>query len=263
MRPGRGDLQPPQFFSFLVCFGASVWLLSLPLYRLVLFIFVGFSFVSRFNGVFHVFRPEQLHLLPTGGQRLLGAAANVGFKPEKPYTVQFNKRFFLSRPHSSLQEKPPSVDVAGASPESQSFIKQPSSSAKQLATASKDLDYSQLGDDELIVREEKRVSISWSRDASPAPLMSSSVTTSSSTNKSASPEQAALLSASMDSNVEREIAQGARKKSSTPLKSSQSEESQETVIERARVEEEQVERAPPTKAQLHQLAQAPTEPRKK
>lgn len=225
-----------------------------------------FPFVSRFNGVFHVFRPEQLHLLPTGGQRLLSAVANVGFKAGKNPIygrVQFNKRFYLSRTHSSLQEKPPGVDVPGACPESQSFIKQPSSSAKQLATASKDLDYSQLGDDELIVREEKRVSISWSRDASPAPLMSSSATTSSSTTKSASPEQAALLSASMDSNVEREIAQGARKKSSTPLKSSQSEESQETVIERARVEEEQVERAPPTKAQLHQLAQAPTEPRKK
>lgn len=145
--------------------------------------------------------------------------------------------------------------------ESQSLIKQPSSSAKQLASASKDLDFSQLGDDELIVREEKRVSISWSRDASPVPLMSSSATTSSSTTKSASPEHAALLSASMDSNVEREIAQGARKKSSTPLKSSQSEESQETVIERATVA--QVERAPPTKAQLHQLAQAPAEPRKK
>lgn len=226
---------------------------------------LAFPFVSRFNGVFHVFRPEQLHLLSTGGQRLLSAVANVGYKAGKKtlYRVQFNKRFCLSRPYSSLQEKPPGVDVPGASPESQSFIKQPSSSAKQLATASKDLDYSQLGDDELIVREEKRVSISWSRDASPAPLMSSSATTSSSTTKSASPEQAALLSASMDSNVEREIAQGARKKSSTPLKSSQSEESQETVIERARMEEEQVERAPPTKAQLHQLAQAPTEPRKK
>lgn len=147
-----------------------------------------------------------------------------------------------------------------AAPESQSFIKEPSSSKKQITTALQDLDYSQLGDDELVVREEKRVSISWSRDASPAPLMTSSATTTST--KSASPEQA--LSASTDSNVEREIAQGARKKSSTPLKSSQSEESQETVIERKLVEEAtpKVER-PPTKAQLHQLAQAPSEPRKK
>ncbi|KAH8410863.1 hypothetical protein KR222_002613 [Zaprionus bogoriensis] len=169
----------------------------------------------------------------------------------------------------SLQEKPPSVllDNSGASvsAESQSFIKQPSS--KQI-TSSRDLDFSQLGDDELIVREEKRVSISWSRDASPAPLMSSS-------SKSNTPEQA--LTASTDSNVEREIAQGARKKSSTPLKSSQSEESQETVIERKReAEQEQEPKAeaeveqettkverPPTKAQLHQLAQAPAEPRKK
>lgn len=147
-----------------------------------------------------------------------------------------------------------------AAPETQNFIKEPSSSSKQLTTALKDLDYAQLGDDELIVREEKRVSISWSRDASPAPLMTSSATTTST--KSASPEQG--LSASTDSNVEREIAQGARKKSSTPLKSSQSEESQETVIERKLVEEgtPKVER-PVTKAQLHQLAQAPTEPRKK
>ncbi|KAM8713423.1 hypothetical protein ACLKA7_013699 [Drosophila subpalustris] len=171
---------------------------------------------------------------------------------------------------SSLQEKPP-ILVLDSSPESQSFIKQPSS--KQSAT-SQDLDLSQLGDDELIVREEKRVSISWSRDASPAPLM-----TSSSSSKSASPEQA--LTASSDSNVEREISQGARKKSSTPLKSSQSEESQVTVIERKpKKEQEQLEKGnkneneneetvkmkeerPPTKAQLHQLAQAPTEPRQK
>ncbi|KAH8299811.1 hypothetical protein KR044_006174 [Drosophila immigrans] len=169
---------------------------------------------------------------------------------------------------SSLQEKPP-ILVLDATTESQSFIKQPSS--KAIAT-SQDLDYTKLGDDELIVREEKRVSISWSRDASPAPLMSSSVTTTTSS-KSASPEQA--LTASSDSNVEREISQGARKKSSTPLKSSQSEGSQVTVIERRPQEpqepkpEEEVEEVkvkderPPTKAQLHQLAQAPSEPRQK
>ncbi|XP_034476117.1 KN motif and ankyrin repeat domain-containing protein 2 isoform X2 [Drosophila innubila] len=166
---------------------------------------------------------------------------------------------------SSLQEKPP-ILVLDASPDSQSFMKQPSS--KQIVT-SQDLDLTQLGDDELIVREEKRVSISWSRDASPAPLMTSSATTTST--KSASPEQA--LTASSDSNVEREISQGARKKSSTPLKSSQSEESQETVIERKPKREQQEteneeqvnvkEERPPTKAQLHQLAQAPTEPRQK
>ncbi|XP_064552120.1 KN motif and ankyrin repeat domain-containing protein 2 isoform X2 [Drosophila montana] len=157
---------------------------------------------------------------------------------------------------SSLQEKPPNA-AHDLSPESQSFIKQPSS--KSTAT-SQDLDLTQLGDDELIVREEKRVSISWSRDASPAPLMTSSATTTST--KSASPEQA--LTASSDSNMEREISQGARKKSSTPLKSSQSEGSQVTVIERqADVEASPKEERPPTKAQLHQLAQAPSEPRKK
>ncbi|KRG05065.1 uncharacterized protein Dmoj_GI20892, isoform H [Drosophila mojavensis] len=157
---------------------------------------------------------------------------------------------------TSLQEKPPSAAL-DASPESQSFIKQPSSKS---TSTSKDLDFTQMGDDELIVREEKRVSISWSRDASPAPLMTSSATTTTST-KSASPEQA-----SSDSNVEREISQGARKKSSTPLKSSQSEGSQVTVIERKTEDAEPnstKEERPPTKAQLHQLAQAPTEPRQK
>ncbi|XP_023175451.1 KN motif and ankyrin repeat domain-containing protein 1 isoform X7 [Drosophila hydei] len=157
---------------------------------------------------------------------------------------------------TSLQEKPPSAAL-DASPEAQSFIKQPSS--KSSAT-SKDLDLTQLGDGELIVREEKRVSISWSRDASPAPLMTSSATTTST--KSASPEHA--LTASSDSAVEREISQGARKKSSTPLKSSQSEGSQVTVIERQTdVEPSTKEERPPTKAQLHQLAQAPAEPRQK
>ncbi|XP_017124771.1 KN motif and ankyrin repeat domain-containing protein 2 isoform X2 [Drosophila elegans] len=144
---------------------------------------------------------------------------------------------------SSLQEKPPvvsSFQAADPLGESQSFIKQPQ---KDL------LDLSLLGDDELIVREEKRVSISWSRDASPAPLMTSSGTT-----KSESPEQEPAMSSSSDSSppIDVQIAQGARKKSSTPLKSSQSEGSQVTVIEK-----------PATKAQLHQLAQAESEPRKK
>ncbi|KAH8401702.1 hypothetical protein KR009_007405, partial [Drosophila setifemur] len=146
---------------------------------------------------------------------------------------------------SSLQEKPPNVSSfqAAADPlgESQSFIRQPQ---KEL------LDFSQIGDDELIVREEKRVSISWSRDASPAPLMTSSGTT-----KSGSPEQELSMSTSSDFSppLDVQIAQGARKKSSTPLKSSQSEGSQVTVIEQPQA----------TKAQLHQLAQADSEPRKK
>ncbi|XP_017069177.1 KN motif and ankyrin repeat domain-containing protein 2 isoform X2 [Drosophila eugracilis] len=144
---------------------------------------------------------------------------------------------------SSLQEKPPTVSsfqTTDPLSESQSFIRQPQ---KDL------LDLSLLGDDELIVREEKRVSISWSRDASPAPLMTSSGTT-----KSESPEQEPAMSSSSDSSppIDVQIAQGARKKSSTPLKSSQSEGSQVTVIEK-----------PATKAQLHQLAQAESEPRKK
>ncbi|XP_016997404.2 KN motif and ankyrin repeat domain-containing protein 2 isoform X2 [Drosophila takahashii] len=144
---------------------------------------------------------------------------------------------------SSLQEKPPTVSsfqAADPLAESQSFIRQPQ---KDL------LDLSLLGDDELIVREEKRVSISWSRDASPAPLMTSSGTT-----KSESPEQEPAMSSSSESSppIDVQIAQGARKKSSTPLKSSQSEGSQVTVIEQ-----------PATKAQLHQLAQADSEPRKK
>ncbi|KAH8275660.1 hypothetical protein KR026_012220, partial [Drosophila bipectinata] len=145
---------------------------------------------------------------------------------------------------STLQEKPPSVSSFQTSdplPESQSFISQPQKES---------LDLSQIGDDELIVREEKRVSISWSRDASPAPLM-----TSSGTAKSESPDQDPLLSTSSDSGsppIDVQISQGARKKSSTPLKSSQSEGSQVTVIER-----------PATKAQLHQLAQADSEPRQK
>ncbi|KPU75819.1 uncharacterized protein Dana_GF12634, isoform E [Drosophila ananassae] len=145
---------------------------------------------------------------------------------------------------STLQEKPPSVSsfqTADPQAESQSFISQPQKES---------LDLSQIGDDELIVREEKRVSISWSRDASPAPLM-----TSSGTAKSESPDQDLLLSTSSDSGsppIDVQISQGARKKSSTPLKSSQSDGSQVTVIER-----------PATKAQLHQLAQADSEPRKK
>ncbi|XP_023175445.2 KN motif and ankyrin repeat domain-containing protein 2 isoform X3 [Drosophila hydei] len=179
----------------------------------------------------------------------LPAAAGASAAPKSP---KAERKALLS----SLQEKPPSAAL-DASPEAQSFIKQPSS--KSSAT-SKDLDLTQLGDGELIVREEKRVSISWSRDASPAPLMTSSATTTST--KSASPEHA--LTASSDSAVEREISQGARKKSSTPLKSSQSEGSQVTVIERQTdVEPSTKEERPPTKAQLHQLAQAPAEPRQK
>ncbi|XP_033252759.1 KN motif and ankyrin repeat domain-containing protein 2-like isoform X1 [Drosophila miranda] len=155
---------------------------------------------------------------------------------------------------SSLQEKPPTMSSfhsPDSSGESQSFIRHPSSKQSPL------LDFSQVGDDELIVREEKRVSISWSRDVSPAPLMTSSAPTSG-TNKSVSPEQGQeqeqAMSTSCDSSppLDVQIAQGARKKSSTPLKSSQSEESQVTVLER-----------PATKAQLHQLAQAESERRKK
>ncbi|XP_068145167.1 KN motif and ankyrin repeat domain-containing protein 2 isoform X2 [Drosophila tropicalis] len=155
---------------------------------------------------------------------------------------------------SSLQEKPPNVSsfqTLDSSGESQSFIKQPSNKQPSL-------DLSQLGEDELVVREEKRVSISWSRDASPAPLMSASYTLStSSPEQQQSPEkeeehETDQAVAAASSSLEAQIAQGARNKSSTPLKSSQSEESQITVIER-----------PPTKAQLHQLAQSQSEPRQK
>ncbi|XP_060651773.1 KN motif and ankyrin repeat domain-containing protein 2 isoform X2 [Drosophila nasuta] len=215
--------------------------------------------------------PRPKHLTSPSPVRKQFQRQNTYTVPTAPATPKSPKAERKTR-LSSLQEKPP-VLVLDATTESQSFIKQPSS--KPIAT-SQDLDLTQLGDDELIVREEKRVSISWSRDASPAPLMSSSATTTAST-KSASPEQA--LTASSDSNVEREISQGARKKSSTPLKSSQSEGSQVTVIER-RPQKEPVEAVkaekeeakeevklkderPPTKAQLHQLAQAPSEPRQK
>ncbi|KRF97938.1 uncharacterized protein Dwil_GK21805, isoform B [Drosophila willistoni] len=154
---------------------------------------------------------------------------------------------------TSLQEKPPNVSsfqTLDSSGESQSFIKQPSNKQPSL-------DLSQLGDDELVVREEKRVSISWSRDASPAPLMSASYTLSTSPEQQQSPEKEEEHEtdhsvATASPSLEAQIAQGARKKSSTPLKSSQSEESQITVIER-----------PPTKAQLHQLAQSQSEPRQK
>ncbi|XP_030377825.1 KN motif and ankyrin repeat domain-containing protein 2 isoform X2 [Scaptodrosophila lebanonensis] len=153
---------------------------------------------------------------------------------------------------SSLQEKPPSLSsfqAPEAASETQSFLQQPA------GKPAGPLDLSQLGEHELVVREEKRVSISWSRDASPAPLMRTSGTTSSASNKkSASPESKLTSSSDSSASVALEISQGARKKSSTPLKSSQSDGSQVTVIERETA---------PTKAQLHKLAMSESEPRQK
>lgn len=115
-------------------------------------------------------------------------------------------------------------------------------------------DLSQLGDNELIVREEKRVSISWSRDNSPAPNPITNATT---TKPCVDLEKANedILASS------KEIAQGARKKTlPSPLKSShETKKLEETAAE----EEDVVQKPLPSKALLQKIAMKETEPRKK
>ncbi|XP_075165233.1 KN motif and ankyrin repeat domain-containing protein 2 kank isoform X2 [Haematobia irritans] len=202
---------------------------------------------------------------------------------------------------SSLQEKPSTafhqLDAAG---ESQSFITEQVTASKshqdtEKLTEEDDneekttespgaspqrkslYDLSHLGDNELIVREEKRISISWSRDNSPAPLSvaSGAVVTAIPTNTSnanvkeklpANEEEASKEIQRPEPSVV-EVSQGARKKTTTasllpsPIKSSQV-----NATPKGNEDEEASKEAqpkPPSKALLQKIAMKETEPRKK
>lgn len=117
-------------------------------------------------------------------------------------------------------------------------------------------DLSQLGDNELIVREEKRVSISWSRDNSPAPTPALATNSCS----QASNEEDKLQAQAEPTACAKEISQGARKKTlPSPLKSSHEGKSKPESPQ-----EEDIPQKPlPSKALLQKIAMKETEPRKK
>ncbi|XP_058979806.1 KN motif and ankyrin repeat domain-containing protein 2 [Musca domestica] len=195
---------------------------------------------------------------------------------------------------SSLQEKPSPFHQLDNAGESQSFITEPVASGskkpsekpndeetdKNANTAEspetspkrKSLyDLSHFDDNELIVREEKRVSISWSRDNSPAPTVTLS------TEANGNDEQAievqptpceekpkkedepgAKEQQEMAQPNKPEISQGARKKTSllpSPIKSSQTAKTSHKIEEEAPKEE--------PKALLQKIATREAEPRKK
>lgn len=173
---------------------------------------------------------------------------------------------------SSLQEKPSSNQLQ-SSGESQSFINEPvtlkaittqhntaTAEAEKLTSHTspegspqrKSLyDLSKLGDNELIVREEKRVSISWSRDNSPAPTPLTSSTLK--TQNEEQQEDETLLSTA------KEISQGARKKTlPSPLISSQDSSTKAT-----EKPDDSPQKPAPSKALLQKIAMKETEPRKK
>lgn len=192
---------------------------------------------------------------------------------------------------SSLQERPAAafhqVDAAG---EAQSFITEPvrgesdrnpseklcetvdeqSSDSQGPSPQRKSLyDLSHLGDNELIVREEKRISINWSRDNSPAPTPTQTLkattapvpitTAAVSTEKPPAKEEESKVSLADMAPCPLEISQGARKKTSllpSPIKTSQMKSA-----ENADAPKE--EQKPPSKALLQKIAMKETEPRQK
>ncbi|KAI8123729.1 KN motif and ankyrin repeat domain-containing protein 1 [Lucilia cuprina] len=199
---------------------------------------------------------------------------------------------------SSLQEKSSSSSAAfhqlESSGESQSFITEPvtlsaittqkpqttttigaTTAEEKLASSSNSspegspqrkslYDLSKLGDNELIVREETRISISWSRDNSPAPTPSSAAANA---NKNPSTEEEKLKAQEEPSLAAavcaKEISQGARKKTlPSPLKSSH-ESKNKTETPQKEAEEETVQKPLPSKALLQKIAMKETEPRKK
>ncbi|XP_013102257.2 KN motif and ankyrin repeat domain-containing protein 2 isoform X1 [Stomoxys calcitrans] len=199
---------------------------------------------------------------------------------------------------SSLQEKPAAFHQLDSAGESQSFITEQVSAGKSKLDSEKLTeedsdekttespgaspqrkslyDLSHLGDNELIVREEKRISISWSRDNSPAPAPAAAaaadqpaakpnVVSNAIDEKPAPPpaktEECEKAKESAPPCMA-EISQGARKKTTTsllpsPIKSSQ--------VKTTRGEEESTkeEQKPPSKALLQKIAMKETEPRKK
>lgn len=188
--------------------------------------------------------------------------------------------------YSSLQEKPTSTATfhqLESSGESQSFLNNepvnlsaittqnlltsttleeklsPINGSPQDSPQRKSLyDLSKLGENELIVREETRVSISWSRDNSPAPTPTTSTyqPTNEQDKLKEPDEQTVSLS---------EKSKGARKKIiPAPLKSSH-----ETKNHTGSSQQQDDEAAakqpppPPSKALLQKIAMKETEPRKK
>ncbi|KAL9922011.1 KN motif and ankyrin repeat domain-containing protein 2 kank isoform 2-T2 [Glossina fuscipes fuscipes] len=178
----------------------------------------------------------------------------------------------------SLQEKSPEFNAAEVLPvESESFLKQTTSQQpnnQRAVTETQPLrdlpyDLAQASDNDLIVREETRVSISWSRDNSPAPNLHKS--------------HEELPQSTLDKQQEEfstsaeQISTGARKKTSlSPLQSSHhhhrhhqssTEENKSShnvgkSLEKVSVNEEIVEN-PPSKAMLQKIAMVEAEPRKK
>ncbi|XP_065370103.1 KN motif and ankyrin repeat domain-containing protein 1 isoform X2 [Calliphora vicina] len=120
-------------------------------------------------------------------------------------------------------------------------------------------DLSQLGDNELIVREETRVSISWSRDNSPAPTPTPA-TASNSCIEPSTEEDKLKAQAEVATACAKEISQGARKKTlPSPLKSSHEGKSKPETPQ----EEDLPQKPLPSKALLQKIAMKETEPRKK
>lgn len=203
---------------------------------------------------------------------------------------------------SSLQEKPTAFHQLESAAESQSFITEPvgvagvRKSSEKLSDAEEDssdkttespeatpqrkslYDLSHLGDNELIVREEKRISISWSRDNSPAPVPAAvPAPTTVATVKPAAVANSAsenTLPKQQDEAKDQkssaptavEISQGARKKTSllpSPIKSSQVKAALAVAPKGDEEASKEPEQKLPSKALLQKIAMKETEPRKK
>uniref|UniRef100_A0A1A9WGR7 ANK_REP_REGION domain-containing protein n=1 Tax=Glossina brevipalpis TaxID=37001 RepID=A0A1A9WGR7_9MUSC len=178
----------------------------------------------------------------------------------------------------SLQEKSPEFHTAEGIPlESQSFLKQPTSQQpnnQRVITEIQPLrdlpyDLAQASDNDLIVREETRVSISWSRDNSPAPNLHKS--------HEELPQHSLDKQQQELSTSAEQISTGARKKTLIlPLQSSHhhqhhrhtsTEENKSSHnlandLENASTNQEITE-SPPSKAMLQKIAMVEAEPRKK
>ncbi|XP_073813638.1 KN motif and ankyrin repeat domain-containing protein 2 kank isoform X2 [Musca autumnalis] len=206
---------------------------------------------------------------------------------------------------SSLQEKPSAFHQLDSAGESQSFITEPvasssgskkaieeklneeetdsngnNSGSPETSPKRKSLyDLSHFDDNELIVREETRVSISWSRDNSPAPTVT--LSTSMNGNDQDLPEVEETVATekpkaddekpnevqqqqpeTTQQPTKQEISQGARKKTSllpSPIKSSQA----KTIPKPEEETPKEEPKAPPSKALLQKIATREAEPRKK
>ncbi|XP_037955774.1 KN motif and ankyrin repeat domain-containing protein 1 isoform X2 [Teleopsis dalmanni] len=195
------------------------------------------------------------------------------FQRQNTYTVPTPPLSPEKKIESSLHEKTPTVasfQQLDSASETQSFIPAPTNTkvaaTRQPLSAKRNneslngnksqendnsFELTQAVEGDLIVKEEKRVSISWSRDASPAPISKAPIETEAVAEIEVQPQTVSVAEPTQTSL--KDVSKGARRKNPV-LKSSQDARKADDIT---------VQERPPSKALLQKLATEEAEPRQK